>query len=280
MAVPNLKTILINTANVLLATVTREDGNGTGDVECIAQVDARTGVSASISPPGTPGTNGACVHRVDGSEIAGDGVDGVGIVPLAGGSGIRGWLSTIASLLGGTLKVQGQAGTALIGGVQLVDSAGAHKLAVDANGRVGINNFPATQPISGSVSITGTVASNATLQNGIGKNSASTGLFVPMSETTVPVDLAAGASMNIAGVAGKKILITAAMLMANGTGTIQFKDTTAATNLSGQMAVTPETGFTAGSGFGAVIVVPAGDTLQLVASGAAVAGWLTYTIAA
>lgn len=55
--------------------------------------------------------------------------------------------------VGVQLKVMLPAGTNLIGGAQIVDSAGTNKLAVDNTGKVGINNFPATQPVSGSVQI-------------------------------------------------------------------------------------------------------------------------------
>lgn len=46
------------------------------------------------------------------------------------------------------------AGSALVGGVEIYDGAGTNKLAVNASGQIAISNFPATQPVSGTVAVT------------------------------------------------------------------------------------------------------------------------------
>ena len=68
---------------------------------------------------GTSDSTGVTVFDVNGNPLglALDGTDASGVSQATGGVGIRGWLSTIASYLAATLKVQLQAGSATIGAV-------------------------------------------------------------------------------------------------------------------------------------------------------------------
>lgn len=67
------------------------------------------------------------------------------------------------------VHVQNQAagGGAGVDPVSVKDGTNAaQKLAVDANGRIGVNNFPATQPVSGTVAVSGTVPVSGTFWQG------------------------------------------------------------------------------------------------------------------
>ena len=68
---------------------------------------------------GASDTTGVTLFDVNGNPlgVALDGTDATGISIATGGSGIRGWLSTIASYLAGTLAVSVKAGSAVIGAV-------------------------------------------------------------------------------------------------------------------------------------------------------------------
>src|SRR5579859_2390536 len=65
---------------------------------------------------GTSDSTGVTVFDVNGNPlgVALDGTDASGVSIAAGGVGIRGWLSTIASYLAGTLKAQLQAQSAAV----------------------------------------------------------------------------------------------------------------------------------------------------------------------
>lgn len=66
-----------------------------------------------------------------------DGTDATGVVVPAGAVGIRGWLSSIYNRLSGTLTT----------------SVSNFPATQPVSGTVGVSNFPATQPISGSVAV-------------------------------------------------------------------------------------------------------------------------------
>ncbi len=68
---------------------------------------------------GTSDATGVTLFDVNGNPlgVALDGADASGVSIAPGGAGIRGWLSTIAGALAGTLKAQLQAGSAMIGAV-------------------------------------------------------------------------------------------------------------------------------------------------------------------
>jgi len=76
----------------------------------------RTSITGSN---GSSDTTGVTVFDVNGNAlgVAQDGTDATGVSIGPGGVGIRGWLSTIASYLAGTLSVSLKAGSAVIGAV-------------------------------------------------------------------------------------------------------------------------------------------------------------------
>jgi len=61
---------------------------------------------------------------------------------------------TIAATQSGTWNVGLSAGSNLVGGVEIYDASGVNKLAVNASGQIAVSNFPATQPVSGTVAVT------------------------------------------------------------------------------------------------------------------------------
>lgn len=206
------------------------------------------------------------------SGAAQDGTDATGVTQLAGGVGIRGWLSGCFSKLSSIAT--SVAGTLTVGGSVSVSNFPATQ---PVSGSVSVSNFPATQPVSGTVAVSGTVSSNATLQNGTGKNSSGTGQFLPMADSSASIDVAAGTTTTlVAGVAGKTTYVCSYVIMANGTGSVKFAYGATPTALCGAMAVTAETGVAAGTGVGILLVVPAGQDFKIVTVGAPVQGHLSY----
>jgi hypothetical protein len=239
-----------------------------------------------------PDVNGAIPVTLP-ATAAKDGTDGTGITPPTGATGIRGWLSGIYHLLSNPLSMVLAAGANLIGGVNVVDAAGTNKLAVDASGKVGINNFPASQPISGTVAVSalpvlpaGTNAIGhvtvdaAPAQVGPGYNSTGTGQFVPCADAGAAINCGAAATQTlVSGVAGKRILVCAFNFIANGTGTVQFAYGATPTLIGGAWAVTAETGLAQGCGYGIVMLpIPAAQDLKIITTGTATAqGFITHT---
>jgi len=91
-----------------MAQATRAYLDGTGALK-----------TALTGSNGTSDATGVSVFDVNGNPlgIALDGTDAAGTLPLTGGAGIRGWLSTIASALMGTLSVTLKTGSSVIGAV-------------------------------------------------------------------------------------------------------------------------------------------------------------------
>jgi len=136
---------------------------------------------AAIQSVTAPGTSGAFASAIQGvingiavlisgtvtiaalpGSPAQDGTDATGVAQVAGGVGIRGWLSSIYNRLSGTLTTTLAAGANAIGSVSVSNFPATQPV----NGTVGVNNFPATQPISGSVAVTalpGSPAQDATV---------------------------------------------------------------------------------------------------------------------
>lgn len=122
--------------------------------------------------------------------------------------------------------------------------------------------------------------------NGNAQNSSGTGQQIIAADSTFKIDIPANSSVTLNGVAGKQIRVTFYLMIASepaasvGTpGTVQFIDATTSTPLSGAMAVDAETGISAGSGLGVILILPPGDSLEIAtASGASVQGHLAYTI--
>jgi len=97
-------------------------------------------ISGSVSVlnfPGTQPVSGTVsISTLPGSP-AQDGTDATGVAQVAGGVGIRGWLSSIYNRLSGTLTT----------------SVSNFPATQPVSGTVSVSNFPATQPISGSVAV-------------------------------------------------------------------------------------------------------------------------------
>ena len=92
--------------------------------------------------------------------VALDGTDATGVTPYGGGVGIRGWLSSIYRTLNSTLNV---------------------------SGAVSVNNFPATQTVSGTVNAPIGVYQNGSLQLSAGSSALVFG--APVSGVRVRVKL-------------------------------------------------------------------------------------------
>src|SRR5580658_949031 len=122
-----------------------------------AYIDGNGTLKAALTGSnGTADTTGVTAFDANGNAlaIALDGTDAVGIAAPAGAAGIRGWLSGIYQLLTGTLTATLAAGTdvigavtqsgawvlsagsAVIGGVQLVDSGGTNRASVSPGGAI------------------------------------------------------------------------------------------------------------------------------------------------
>lgn len=113
----------------------------TAHEQAITLRDPASGVGASVSPPGTAGSAALAVQRADGTPLAADGTDASGVSAPSGATGIRGWLSGIYSLLNAALKVTVQNFPAT----------------QPVSGSVSVSNFPSTQPVSGTVGVSGNV---------------------------------------------------------------------------------------------------------------------------
>lgn len=173
---------------------------------------------------------------------------------------VNGALPTGTNSIGSvTIGTALPAGTNNIGGVELLDSAGVNKLAINASGQIGLSTGP-------------------------GVNASGIGQFIPITDATAKIDVGANASQDVVdGVAGKQIWVTAYFWMASlpstGAGGLQWFDGTTSTPLTGIIAVTPETGADVGTGVGCILgPLPAGDKLTLTTTnGASVQGHLSYT---
>lgn len=224
-----------------------------------APVDAVNGVAVQVKtlPSLAAGTNNIGHVTVDTLPALPAGANNIGHVTVDTLPALPAGGNNIGHVTVDTLPTL-PAGANNIGGVELLDGGGTNKLAIDTNGQIGTNTGP-------------------------GSNLNGNGQFIPITDTTVKIDVAANGSQDVvAAVPGKAIYVTAYALVASepstGAGTVQFFDGTTSTALSGAMAVTPETGLSLGTGVGAILIVPAGDKLTVTcASGASVQGHLSYT---
>lgn len=147
---PNGVVQIMATQDVNLAQVNGAAISGSNPVPVsgsvsVSNLPATQPVSGSVSVSNFPATQPVS-GTVGASSLpalpAGTNVIGHVIVDSAGSVAI----TSLPSL---------PAGTNTIGGAQLVDAAGTNKAAIDASGNLQakINNFPATQTVSGSVSV-------------------------------------------------------------------------------------------------------------------------------
>jgi hypothetical protein len=98
---------------------------------------------------------------------------------------------------------------------------------------------------------------------------------VPATMASAPINIStATTTLLITGISGKFMYVTAIDVVAAGTGNIQFITGTGATcgtgtaNVTGNYNLVAQAGFAKGSGFGALWVLPSGNSLCAVTSGA------------
>ena len=121
------------------------------------------------------------------------------------------------------------------------------------------------------------VATPAAAQTG-GVATATTSIAIAISSATTTL-LVTNTNAN------RQIWVTAADVISSGTGNIQFVYGTGATcgtgqtNVTGNYPLTAQVGFTKGSGFGAVWIIPAGKSLCVVTDASVTyAGSLAYAM--
>ena len=111
-------------------------------------------------------------------------------------------------------------------------------------------------------------------------------VIVPATTASIPITISTATTTRlITGAAGKSIYITSMIVIAGGTGSIQFisgTGTTCATgqaNVTGNIALTTQVGFTIGTGNGVVLVLPSGASLCAVTDQAVgMPGSISYAI--
>lgn len=111
-------------------------------------------------------------------------------------------------------------------------------------------------------------------------------VFVPATTASVAVTISTATTTRlITGVSNKSIYLTSISIIADGTGTIQFIAGTGATcgtgtvTLSGAFSLTAQVGFTVGTGYGTVLVVPQNLSLCAVTNAAVgMPGVIAYAI--
>lgn len=92
--------------------------------------------------------------------------------------------------------------------------------------------------------------------------------IVPTTMASVPITISTATTTRlVTGATSKSIYITSLIVIANGTGAIQFVSGTGATcgtgqaNVTGNFSLTAQVGFTIGTGNGVVLVLPSGASL-------------------
>jgi hypothetical protein len=111
-------------------------------------------------------------------------------------------------------------------------------------------------------------------------------VFVPATTATIPVVITtATTTLLVTGVVNQRVYVTAIDIVAAGTGNIQFIAGTGATcgtgtvNITGNYNLTAQTGFSKGTGNGAVWALPLGFSLCAVTSAAVgMPGSIAYAI--
>jgi hypothetical protein len=101
------------------------------------------------------GANGATLDGTAGSPSTGV----VTVQGVPSGTAVKVDGSAVTQPVSGTVSINAiPAGGNVVGGVELVDSAGTNKASISAGGAVKVDGSGVTQPVSGSVSVSGTAA--------------------------------------------------------------------------------------------------------------------------
>lgn len=115
-------------------------------------------------------------------------------------------------------------------------------------------------------------------------NAAQAQSVIPLTQASVPIAVTTNTTTQLVALkSGLSIYVTAVIVIASGTGDIQFVAGTGTncgtgqTNLSGNIPLTAQVGFAPGSGIGVIMVVPQSKALCIVTDQAVnMEGWLAY----
>lgn len=151
-----------------------------------------------------------------------------------------------------------------------------------AGSTANIEGITLRDPLSGngvSVVPPGTPPSYLLGVTGQYQNSSGIGAFCPVADNSAAISVGVVQTQQIIpAYSGKQIWICGCFVESDGTGTIQFVYGASNTPLSGVIPVTPETGFSEGSGAGAIMIAPAGNNVSIITTGSATAeGSVTWT---
>jgi hypothetical protein len=154
---------------------------------------------------GTSDSTGVTVFDVNGNPlgVALDGTDATGVSYATGGTGIRGWLSTIASYLAGTLKAQLQAGSAVVGAVT---QSGGPWSTTDAAGGAVTPGSPGSKSLLAGLYYSGGTAPTPSAGQQVAAQSDATGRLYVNAPLTSPVVTNVAPTVTVATYAARQSL--------------------------------------------------------------------------
>ena len=269
------------------------DGSHNMDINCVVGCaggkfsNAADGVATS----GANGQTGAFNYIFNGSTW--DRVRGTG-----GAMNIAGSV-TVTSLPGSPMQATGGtvglvAGTAVVGGIKLIDTGGTNAAAISAGGAVKVDGSAVTQPVSGAVTVSGTVAASnfpATVDTNSGAAGPST---LRVVQSTTPA-VQCGSSLAINQTASTDVLTTTAKAnicsivlisaTAQNVSVVEGTGSVCATGIAALVGgTTASLALAANQGFSSVAGVPwlksktTADHICILQSGVGnVSGVITYT---
>lgn len=121
---------------------------------------------------------------------------------------------------------------------------------------------------------------------GLAPAQAQQSVVVPATMASAPIEISTATTTRlVTGVAGKQIYVTSLIIIAGGSGAIQFISGTGATcgtgsvDVTGNIVLTAQQGFVMGTGNGTVLVVAAGLSLCAVTDSAVgMPGSIAYAV--
>jgi hypothetical protein len=277
---------------------------GSATVSCTLGVGSATALANEIQVPAsstvfvTVGSNtfGACIDQTGSTS---------NLVVLAGGSGLGTGFGGGGGGggSGGNVTIVGPLGQALAAASVPVILPAATITALTPPTSVGVNNFPATQPISAAsgaiqpgagldgafvtegtkadapatLPASTTAASGISLWKAIANalNSLLSAATTPLDNTSVPISISTSATTQLVALSGStQVRITSFDVVAGGTGTFQLvygTGTNCGTSqnpLTGAYPLTAQAGIAKGSGIGTILKAPAGQAVCAVTVGA------------
>ena len=282
---------------------------GSATVSCTLGVGSATAAANEIQVPAsstvfvTPGANtfGACIDQTGSASnlVALSGGAGLGAGFGGGGGGGGG---------GGNVTIVGPLGQAAAASSVPVVLPTTQITALTPPTSVGVNNFPATQPISaasgavnagafavgavpnggitaqGSTTDTpctlpasGTACSQVATEKASANalNSILSAATTPLNNSSVPINISTATTTQLVALSGSTaIYVTSYDVIAGGTGNITFEYgtgtacATGTTPLTGAYPLTAQAGIAKGDGIATVLKVPAGNALCALTSAA------------